>query len=117
MNKNSMIQLSDAAAEHITEILKRHEKSVGFRLSVKATGCSGYRYVPEVVKAAAEKDIRVDTAQGVVVFLDNEWLQVLRGTCIDLVKESLGQKKLVFDNPNVSDECGCGESFSLKNDG
>jgi len=109
-----LITLTDAATQHIAGIIARHKAGVGFRLSVKETGCSGYMYVPEVVKEELPDDIRIDTEQWITVFIDYEWLPILQGTVIDLVDEALGQKRLVFKNPNVDDECGCGESFSLK---
>lgn len=109
-----MITLTDAAIEHIASIISRNKNGVAFRLSVKEAGCSGYRYAPEVVEEGQENDIRMDTEQGVIVFIDPQWGRVLQGTVIDLVSETLGQKRLVFRNPNVTDECGCGESFSIK---
>lgn len=114
MSEQPVISLTDAAAAHIAEILKPHPDAVGFRLSVKETGCSGYMYVPNVVNEEGEDDIRVDTLQGITVFLDYEWMRVLVGTLIDLVEGDLGQKKLVYKNPNVDAECGCGESFNIK---
>ena len=109
-----MITLTETATQHIANIIQRHKNGIGFRLSVKKTGCSGYMYVPEVVEAEQQEDIRMETKQGVIVFIDPKWLPVLKGTEIDLVDEALGQKRLVFKNPNVDNECGCGESFSLK---
>ena len=109
-----MITLTDTATQHIDNIIHRHKNGIGFRLSVKETGCSGYMYVPEVVEEEQPKDIRMETKQGVIVFMDPQWMPVLKGTVIDLVDEALGQKRLVFKNPNVDNECGCGESFSLK---
>ncbi len=114
MTEEKLITLTDMAAEHIKTIIARHKEGMGFRLTVKETGCSGYMYVPEVAKEEQEDDIRVDTEQGVTVFVDYQWLPVLQGTQLDLVDEALGQKRLVFKNPNVDDECGCGESFSLR---
>lgn len=116
MIEKPLITLSNMAAGHIAAILKRYDNSAGFRLSVKTTGCSGYMYMPKIVNEEGEDDIRVDTTQGIAVFIDYEWLPILSGTVIDLVEEDLGQKKLIYKNPNVDDECGCGESFSLKND-
>ncbi len=114
MSEEAIITLTDAASMHIAKIIERHKKGIGFRLSVKETGCSGYMYAPEVVEEEREDDIRIKTEQGVVVFIDYRWLHVLQGAVIDLVDEILGQKRLVFKNPNVDDECGCGESFSLR---
>jgi iron-sulfur cluster assembly accessory protein len=117
MNDKPMIQLTDLAADHIASIVAGHKDGIGFRISIKETGCSGYMYVPEIVDQEGEDDIRVDTPQGVVVFIDYRWLSVLQGTTIDLVTEDLGQKRLQFNNPNVDTACGCGESFGIKKDG
>jgi len=110
----AVITLTEDATQHIEKIIQRHKNGIGFRLSVKETGCSGYMYVPEVVEEEQPDDIRIDTKQGVTVFVDYQWLPILQGTVIDIVDEALGQKRLIFKNPNVDDECGCGESFSLK---
>ncbi len=112
-----MITLTETAAEHIVQILKRHKNSLGFRLSIKKTGCSGYQYVPSVMTNDNQQDDRVETAQGLTVFIDRQWLSILSGTVIDLVLGDLGQKKLIYNNPNVENECGCGESFALKENG
>lgn len=114
MSEQPVITLTDSAATHIAEILQRHKNSVGFRLSVKKTGCSGYMYAPKIIAEEGEDDIRIDTPQGITVFVDYQWISVLTGTVIDLIEEDLGQKKLIYKNPNVDDECGCGESFNIK---
>lgn len=114
MSEQPLITLTEAAAKHIAEILARHPGSAGFRLSVKKTGCSGFMYAPEVVNEEGEDDIRVDTEQGITIFIDYEWVPTLAGTEIDLEEGDLGQKKLIYQNPNVDDECGCGESFNIK---
>ena len=114
MKNNTAITLTDNASQYIARIIAGHKDGIGFRLSAKKTGCSGYMYNSEVVNVLQEKDIRIDTKQGITIFLDAEWLPVFKGTVIDLLDESLGRQRLVFKNPNVDDECGCGESFNLK---
>lgn len=111
MSEN-ILQFTDKAVEHIKKSLSRFPKG-GFRLTVKKTGCSGYKYVPEVVPEPKEGDIQFKSSQDLIVFLDPAWLEVLKGVQVDLVSKSLGQKQLVFYNPNVTGECGCGESFNL----
>ena len=111
---NDLITLTDQAANHIAQILKRHKNGIGLRLSVKKTGCSGYQYSPSIVDWKKESDINVNTPQGVTIFIDPQWIAILQGIEIDLIEEKLGQRKLVYKNPNVEDECGCGDSFNLK---
>ena len=117
MTHPPIITVTDSAAEHIATIIARHENGMGFRLSIKESGCSGYRYVPAIVEAEGEDDIRIDTPQGIIVLIDYRWVAVFQGTVIDLVQEALSQKRLIFNNPNVDSECGCGESFGIKKDG
>lgn len=111
MNEN-ILHFTDKAVEHIKKSLARFPKG-GFRLTVKKTGCSGYKYVPEVVPEPKAGDIQFKSSQDLIVYLDPMWVDVLKGTEVDLVSKSLGQKQLVFHNPNVAGECGCGESFNL----
>ena len=107
------LSLSPAAAAHIQDILARHSNAVGFRLSVKKTGCSGYMYDPAVTTFPNPSDLHLQLEGGVNVYVDADWLPVLQGLHIDLEVGQLGQKKLQYHNPNVDDECGCGESFHI----
>lgn len=110
----NIIELTDAAVAHIQKIMARKSGAKAFRLSIKVTGCSGYMYQPEVVEQGKPGDIRIDTLQGLVVFVDPECVKIIRGTVLDFVEKELGQHQLLFNNPNVESECGCGESFNLK---
>ncbi len=107
-----MVRFTDKAVEHINKSLIRFPNG-GFRISIKKTGCSGYKYVPEVVAEPKANDVEVIAEGGLRVFIDPICVKVIQGTVVDLVTKSLGQKQLVFNNPNVSGECGCGESFNL----
>lgn len=113
--KELILHFSDAAVAHINKSLTRFPNG-GFRLSIKKTGCSGYKYVPEVVPEGKPGDVEFITKQGLKVFIDAKCVAVITGTLVDLVAKSLGQKQLVFNNPNVTGECGCGESFHLPED-
>lgn len=112
----AIISLTDAAVEHIQSIVKQKAGGIGFRLSIKQTGCSGYMYVPDVVEEANPDDIELQTAQGLRVFLDPQCVDLIKGTEIDFVSKELGMKQLQFNNPNAQSLCGCGESFNLKED-
>ncbi len=109
------ITLSEAASEYIQQmIVKQH--AVGFRLSIKKTGCSGYSYFPAIVSEINSKDVMLELS-GVKIFLDATWLHLLDGVQIDYAEENksgLKQKKLIFNNPNESSRCGCGESFHIE---
>jgi iron-sulfur cluster assembly accessory protein len=108
-----MMYFTDEAVAHIRKSLVRFPGG-GFRVSIKKSGCSGYKYVPEVVAGPKEGDVEWVTEQGLRVFVDLPG--VMKEVRVDLETRSLGQKQLVFHNPNVIHECGCGESFQIPSD-
>jgi len=105
------ITLSDAAAERVQRFLESRGSGVGVRLGVKTSGCSGMAYVLEFVDDTKEDDV-VFEDNGVKVIVDQKSLVYLDGTQLDYGKEGLNEGFL-FNNPNVKDECGCGESFTI----
>ena len=105
------ITLSDSAAERVKRFLTNRGKGVGLRLGVKTSGCSGMAYVLEFVDEVHEEDQVFDN-KGVKVIIDVKSLSYLEGTELDSVKEGLNEG-FKFNNPNVKDACGCGESFTV----
>ena len=95
------ITLSDSAAARVNTFLANRGTS----------GCSGMAYVLEFVDEPTPEDI-VFEDKGVKVVVDGKSLQFLDGTQLDFVKEGLNEG-FKFTNPNVKDECGCGESFHV----
>lgn len=108
---NNEIALTDRAAEHVRSYLAENAGGVGLRVGIKPTGCSGYQYVIETAQAVTEHDSSFET-NGVTVVVDEQSLRYLAGTELDFVKEGLNEG-FRFHNPNVSETCGCGESFSV----
>ena len=108
-----MITLTESAVAHIQTMLKNKGENAAFRLSVKKTGCSGYRDVPEIVTAKKEFDIEVHESN-LTIFIDKDTAPLMQGTVIDYVKKSLGVSQLEYRNPNAESLCGCGESFNLR---
>ncbi len=111
-----MITLTDAAVAHIKNMLAKKENGMGFRLSVKKTGCSGYSYVPEIIEQAKENDIHFVAQNDLHVYVDSTHENLLQGLVVDYVAEEhagLKHKRLVFINPNEKTRCGCGESFTI----
>lgn len=104
------ITLSKAAAERVSRFISEHDDAMGLRLGVKKTGCSGYAYVIDYARSAADSDV-VFQDQGIRIVVDRTALPMLDGTHLDFVRHGLNQS-FKFDNPNVKDECGCGESFN-----
>lgn len=91
------------------------DNAVGFRLTIKKTGCSGYAYQPSVVQQVNSHDELIVLENGVKIFIDVSWAHLLNGVNIDYVEENktgLKQKKLIFTNPQETARCGCGESFT-----
>lgn len=114
---SDFITMTEAAECHIQSMLSKNEKAVGFRLSVKKTGCSGYAYLPEIITEKKETDLHMVTPHQVNVYIDPNALPFIRGMVMDYVADEtmgLKQKRLIFINPNEKNRCGCGESFTIE---
>jgi iron-sulfur cluster assembly protein len=110
---NPIIRLSSNAAERIKEIMSNAEKnSLGVRISVKTGGCAGMSYVMEYTKEVNPNDEVIED-RGVKVFVDSAAIMYLLGTEMDYKKEELSSS-FVFNNPNETERCGCGESFKIE---
>ncbi|MEH6566707.1 MAG: iron-sulfur cluster assembly accessory protein [Halopseudomonas sp.] len=108
---SQVVTVSPAALSHFRRQLGNAPgKSV--RLSVKKSGCTGFMYAIDLVEQASASDLHYQLDEQVELLVDSDSLQVLSGTQIDLVREGVNQQ-IRFINPNVKDECGCGESFSV----
>jgi len=105
------ITLTAAAADRVRSFMEKRGKGVGLRLGVKTTGCSGMAYVMEYADQVEEDDV-VFEDQGVKVLINPKSLVYLDGTELDYAKEGLNEG-FQFNNPNVKDSCGCGESFTV----
>lgn len=105
------ITATQNAAERVQKFLANRGKGIGLRLGVKTSGCSGLAYKLEFVDATNEED-EVFESNGIKIIIDPKSLQYLDGTELDYAKEGL-QEGFKFNNPNVKDECGCGESFTV----
>jgi len=105
------ITMTPAAADHVRKFLDTRGKGVGVRLGVRTSGCSGMAYVIEFADEL-ESDDQVFEEQGVKVIVDPKSLLYLDGTELDYSKDGLNEG-FKFNNPNVKDACGCGESFNV----
>ena len=109
---NSIIKLSDKAALRIKEIMSSAEiNAVGVRVSVKSGGCAGMSYVMEYSKEVNPNDEVIED-KGVKVYIDSAAVMYLLGTEMDYKKEDFSST-FVFNNPNETERCGCGESFKV----
>jgi len=105
------ISLTTAAAERVRTFLVKRGKGEGLRLGVRTSGCSGMAYVLEYVDSVTPED-SVYECHGVKVIVDAKSLSYLDGTELDYTREGLNEG-FRFNNPNVKDSCGCGESFNV----
>ena len=113
---NPLITITTEADTHIQKMLAE-KKGIGFRLSIKKTGCSGYAYVPAVIEKIESNDLHFVTESGLAIYIDPQCESLVKNLVIDYVLESgqgLKQKRLVFINPNEKNRCGCGESFTIE---
>jgi iron-sulfur cluster assembly protein len=105
------ISLTESAASRVRNYLDNRGSGIGLRLGVTKTGCSGYAYAINYADEVAADDI-VFEDKGVTVIVDKDALPLIDGTEVDFVKSGLNEA-FSFRNPNVSGECGCGESFNV----
>jgi iron-sulfur cluster assembly protein len=109
---NQIIKLSDNAANRIKEIMSDVEsRSIGVRVAVKSGGCAGMSYVMEYAKEINPNDEIIED-KGVKVFVDAAAVMYLLGTEMDYKIDEF-TSSFVFNNPNESERCGCGESFKI----
>jgi iron-sulfur cluster assembly protein len=109
-DRASPVTLSERAADHIAKYIAKRGKGIGIRLGVKTSGCSGMAYKLEFADAAEPED-HVFDSHGIKVLVDPRSLPYLAGTELDYAREGLNEG-FKFNNPNVKDACGCGESFT-----
>ena len=110
--KLQVMRLSDAAAARIKEISARAEKPIaGVRVGVKNGGCAGMSYTMEYAETVNPADEVVED-KGVRMFIDPKAVLFLLGTEMDYKIDKLSAQ-FVFNNPNQTSACGCGESVAL----
>lgn len=105
------LSITPAAAQQIRQVLDERGHGLGLRVSVKPSGCSGYSYVLDFADQAANEDVAFEE-HGAKVYVAPDALSMLDGSEVDYVSEGLN-RFFRFNNPNVKDQCGCGESFSV----
>ena len=107
-----ILKLSDNAVQRIKEIMTLNKtNAVGVRIGVKSGGCAGMSYVMEYSKELNPNDEVIED-KGVKVFIDSAAVMYLLGTEMDYKKEDFSST-FVFNNPNETERCGCGESFKI----
>jgi iron-sulfur cluster assembly protein len=106
------VRLSDAAAVRVRDIMEKADRPyAGLRVGVKNGGCAGMSYTLEYAEAKAPLDEVVED-KGVTILIEPKAILFLIGTELDYREDKLGGG-FVFNNPNQTDACGCGESVSI----
>jgi iron-sulfur cluster assembly protein len=107
-----VMRLTDAAATRIRDLMGRAEKPIaGLRVGVKNGGCAGMAYTVEYADQIAPTDEVVED-KGVKILVDPKAVLFLLGTEMDFKTDKLSAT-FVFNNPNQTGACGCGESVQL----
>ena len=114
MTNMTKITLTPAALERVRGYLAAEPGAIGLRFGVRRTGCSGWGYQVDLAREQQEGDSTCEQ-DGVRIHVDADSLALVDGTEIDFLKQGLNEQ-FVFRNPNVSAECGCGESFTTDAD-
>jgi iron-sulfur cluster assembly protein len=104
------ILLTESAVERVREFLAR-DGGIGLRVDIRRTGCSGYAYDVGLAHELDETD-HVFEQEGLKVVVSDKAMPMVAGTTVDFVNEGL-VREFRFRNPNVTGECGCGESFTV----
>ena len=109
---SNITNISNSASERIREIIsKANEDAIGLRIAVKSGGCAGYSYDMDYVSEINPTDELVEH-EGVKVFVDQAAIMFLLGSTMDFKKDKF-KSGFTFINPNETERCGCGESFSV----
>jgi len=103
--------MSDNAVDRINSYISNRGDTLGIRLGVRTTGCSGLAYIVEFADILLPGDM-VFKEKGISIVINTKSLTYLDGSQLDYTKEGLNEG-FKFINPNVKDECGCGESFTV----
>jgi len=108
----AVIEVTDAAAKRIRELLEKENKLAthGLRMKVVGGGCSGLRYELAFDDRRGESDTEIGV-HGVKIIVDEKSALYLMGTTLDFV-DTLNETGFKMGNPNASTTCGCGESFA-----
>ena len=106
------INVTEAAKSHIREALAARD-AVGMRFGVKKSGCSGLAYAVDYIHEIDPQDKHFTIDDQYAVYVNDESWPYVKGTTIDYIREGLNAH-FSYENPNVEDSCGCGESFTIE---
>jgi len=111
-SSKNQITLTDAAVARAKTLFEKSEKPIlGLRVGVTTMGCNGHSYLVEYAEETRPLEEVVEQ-DGVTIFIDPLAMMYIFGSTMDYVEDKM-QSSFVFDNPNETGRCGCGESFSV----
>jgi len=105
------ISLTESAAKKINKQLQVRGKGLGLKLGIKESGCTGFAYVLDYADELNDGDL-VHEQYGVKVIINGQDMKFLDGIEVDYRQEGINEA-FKFNNPNITDSCGCGESFAV----
>ena len=106
------LSVTKTAADRILLLMQKNQKIKGLKLSLKNSGCAGFKYVIDLVETIDSTDIQF-SYHGVTIFVSSKEMPFIDGTKIDYINDGLNQM-FKFNNPKAQYSCGCGESFSIE---
>ncbi len=109
------LTFTDGAIKHLQGSLSKDPTALGVFMGTRKAGCSGYAYVTELLHTPNDALIKAQANTAFAVYIAPESVGYLNDLTVDVEQKTLGQKTLVYRNPNEAARCGCGESFMPKN--
>ena len=107
-----ILTITERASERVQDILKNADNCVlGLRVGIKTAGCSGLQYTVEFASEQKAFEDAIDV-NGVRIFIDPAAVMFIIGSEMDWIEDKFSST-FVFNNPNETAKCGCGESFSV----
>lgn len=112
MGAFQVLTITEAAGSRVRDIMAGTDGAAGIRIGIKKGGCAGMEYTIDLVQEPDPKDDKVE-ANGATVFVEPSAVLFLLGTEMDFEVTKL-RSGFVFNNPNQTSACGCGESVELQ---
>ena len=109
------VTMTDTAINHVRKQINLRGKGIGIRFGTRKSGCSGYAYVVDIIDDVADNDHCFQVSNDLIIVVAQKDFPMLKGTQLDFIKEGINQR-FYYRNPNEENSCGCGESFSIKDE-
>ena len=107
-----LFTLSKNAQKQIIDLLSKQENSIGLKIGLNTKGCAGLSYIMEYANNDNIDGYELVNGYDFPLYIDNKAIMYVIGTEMDYIKEEFGER-FIFNNPNQTSECGCGESFHV----